>query len=111
MTWSIVAHDPATGAFAVAIATRAFAVGAHCPYVRSGVGAVVTQSITNRYLGPAILDLLDRGIAPAIAIDSALRADAGRHLRQVQAEGRRPVPVRDFLAGHPVRVGSAFTPR
>jgi len=25
MTWSIVAHDPATGAFAVAIATRAFA--------------------------------------------------------------------------------------
>jgi len=25
MTWSIVAHEPATGAFAVAIATRAFA--------------------------------------------------------------------------------------
>jgi uncharacterized Ntn-hydrolase superfamily protein len=88
MTWSIVAHDPATGAFAVAIATRAFAVGAHCPYVRSGVGAVATQSITNRYLGPAILDLLERGIAPEIAIDSALSADAGRHLRQVQAVDR-----------------------
>ena len=31
MTWSIVAHEPATGAFAVAIATRAFAVGATAP--------------------------------------------------------------------------------
>src|SRR3984885_3414108 len=52
MTWSIVTHDPATGAFAVAVATKAFAVGASCPFVRSGVGAVSTQSFTNRYLGP-----------------------------------------------------------
>jgi len=88
MTWSIVAHDPATGAFAVAIATRAFAVGAHCPYVRSGVGAVATQSITNRYLGPAILDLLAHGVAPATAIDSALAADEGRQLRQVHVVDR-----------------------
>ena len=51
MTWSIVTHDPATGAFAVAVATKAFAVGASCPFVRSGVGAVSTQSFTNRYLG------------------------------------------------------------
>ena len=56
MTWSIVAHDPATGAFAVAVTTCSFAVGANCPYVRSGVGAVSTQSLTNRYLGPAVLD-------------------------------------------------------
>ncbi|HEU0159246.1 MAG TPA: DUF1028 domain-containing protein [Hyphomicrobiaceae bacterium] len=88
MTWSIVAHDAASGAFAVAVATRAFAVGAHCPFVRSGVGAVSTQSITNRYLGPAILDLLERGIAPATAIDSALAADGGCHLRQVHAVDR-----------------------
>jgi uncharacterized Ntn-hydrolase superfamily protein len=88
MTWSIVAHDPESGAFAVAIATRAFAVGAQCPYLRSGVGAVATQSITNRYLGPAILDLLERGFAPANAIDRALAADEGRHLRQVHAVDR-----------------------
>jgi uncharacterized Ntn-hydrolase superfamily protein len=50
MTWSIVAHEPGTGAFAVAVTTCAFAVGASCPYVRSGVGAVSTQSLTNRYL-------------------------------------------------------------
>ena len=60
MTWSIVTHDPATGAFAVAVATKAFAVGASCPFVRTGVGAVSTQSFTNRYLGPAILDAMAR---------------------------------------------------
>ncbi len=88
MTWSIVAHDPATGAFAVAVATKAFAVGASCPFVRSGVGAVSTQSMTNRYLGPAILDAMARGIAPAAAIEGALAGDDGKHLRQVHAVDR-----------------------
>ena len=88
MTWSIVAHDPATGAFAVAVATKAFAVGASCPFVRSGVGAVSTQSITNRYLGPAILDALARGLPPDAAIEGALAGDAGRGVRQVHAVDR-----------------------
>ncbi len=88
MTWSIVAHDPATGAFAVSVATCAFAVGASCPFVRAGVGAVSTQSMTNRYLGPAILDALARGLPPDAAIEGALAGDAGRHLRQVHAVDR-----------------------
>ena len=78
MTWSIVAHDPATGAFAVAVTTCAFAVGASCPFVRAGVGAVSTQSMTNRYLGPAVLDGLQRGLSPTAAIESALAGDEGR---------------------------------
>ena len=88
MTWSIVTHDPARGAFAVAVATRAFAVGASCPFVRVGVGAVSTQSMTNRYLGPAILDGLARGLHPAAAIEGALAGDAGSGLRQVHAVDR-----------------------
>lgn len=88
MTWSIVTHDPATGAFAVAVATKAFAVGASCPFVRSGVGAVSTQSFTNRYLGPAILDALGRGLPPDAAIESALAGDAGRGIRQVHVVDR-----------------------
>lgn len=88
MTWSIVAHDPPTGAFAVAVATRSFAVGANCPYVRAGVGAVSTQSLTNRYLGPAVLDAMEGGLAPAEAIERALGPDEGRHLRQVHAVDR-----------------------
>jgi uncharacterized Ntn-hydrolase superfamily protein len=85
MTWSIVAHDPNAGAFAVAVATKAFAVGASCPFVRAGVGAVSTQSMTNRYLGPAILDAMARGLAPAAAIEGALTGDEGRGIRQVHA--------------------------
>ncbi|MEQ1612968.1 MAG: DUF1028 domain-containing protein [Hyphomicrobiaceae bacterium] len=91
MTWSIVVHEPSTGAFAVAVATRSFAVGASCPFVRAGVGAVSTQSMTNRYLGPAVLDALARGLVPAAAIEVALAKDGGRDLRQlnvVDAEGR-----------------------
>ncbi len=88
MTWSIVTHDPATGAFAVAVATKAFAVGASCPFVRAGVGAVSTQSMTNRYLGPAILDAMARGLPPDAAIEGALAGDAGKGLRQVHAVDR-----------------------
>lgn len=88
MTWSVVMHDADTGAFAVAVATCAFAVGASCPFVRSGVGAVSTQSMTNRYLGPAILDGLARGLPPDAAIQGALAGDEGRHLRQVHAVDR-----------------------
>ncbi len=88
MTWSIVAHDAATGAFAVAVATCAFAVGASCPFVRAGVGAVSTQSMTNRYLGPAVLDGLERGLSPAAAIEGALAGDEGAGLRQVHAVDR-----------------------
>jgi uncharacterized Ntn-hydrolase superfamily protein len=85
MTWSLLAHDPGRGAFAVAVTTCALAVGASCPFLRRGVGAVSTQSITNRYLGPAVLDGLARGLDPAAAIEGALAGDDGRHLRQVHA--------------------------
>ncbi len=85
MTWSIVAHDRRSGAIAVAVTTCAFAVGARCPFVRAGVGAVSTQSMTNPYLGPAILDAMERGLAPRFAIESALVGDDGSGIRQVHA--------------------------
>ena len=88
MTWSVAAHDPETGAFAVAVATCAFGVGANCPFVRAGVGAVCTQSITNRYLGPAVLGAMARGLSPDDAIEGALAGDAGQGIRQVHAVDR-----------------------
>jgi uncharacterized Ntn-hydrolase superfamily protein len=88
MTWSIVARDPATGSFGVAVATRAFAVGARCPWLRAGVGAVSTQSMSNHFLGPLILDRLQAGLEPAQPIESALAGDAGRGLRQVHCVDR-----------------------
>ena len=49
------------------------------------MGRSSTQSITNRYLGPAVLDGLARGLSPSAAITGALAGDEGRHLRQVHA--------------------------
>ena len=88
MTWSLLAHEPETGTFAVAVTTCALAVGASCPYLRAGIGVVSTQSITNRYLGPAVLDAMARGLSPAAAIEGALVGDEGRNLRQVHALDR-----------------------
>lgn len=85
MTWSIVARDPATGAFAVAVTTCNLAVGASCPFLRTGVGAVSTQSMSNRYLGPAVLDAMARGLPAQLALESALAGDEGRGLRQIHA--------------------------
>ena len=58
MTWSIVAKDPATGRFAVAVTTCAFAVGARVPYGCGGVGAIATQSFVNPFIG------VDRATSP-----------------------------------------------
>jgi uncharacterized Ntn-hydrolase superfamily protein len=88
MTWSIVAFDPASGAFGATVATRAFAAGSFVPFVRAGVGAVGTQSLTNRYLGPAVLDGLARGLSPALAIEAAVAGDEGREVRQLHAVDR-----------------------
>jgi uncharacterized Ntn-hydrolase superfamily protein len=88
MTWSIVAFDAETSAFAVAVATKNFAVGAAVPHVRAGVGAVATQSITNRYLGPAVLDAMARGLSAELAVTAAIAGDEGRGLRQLHAVDR-----------------------
>ncbi len=88
MTWSVVAFDQTSGAFGAAVATKAFAAGAFVPFVRAGVGAAATQSITNRYLGPAVLDGIERGLSPTLALSSALAGDEGRDIRQVHAIDR-----------------------
>src|SRR5258708_23836659 len=82
MTWSIVARD-SDGAFGVAVASRFFAVGAHCPHVRSGIGALSTQALVNPHYGPQGLDLLAAGLAPAEIIMKLTDADAGRDHRQL----------------------------
>ena len=90
MTWSIVARD-ASGAFGVAVASRFFAVGAHCPHVRAGVGAVCTQALVNPHYGPAGLDLISKGVSPEDAVERLIGEDEGREHRQVHlidAKGR-----------------------
>lgn len=83
MTYSIVARDPATGRFGVAIQTCWPFVGAGCPWVESGVGAVATQSYTEVAHGPNGLARLRAGEAAPDALAGLLAADADAAVRQV----------------------------
>jgi uncharacterized Ntn-hydrolase superfamily protein len=91
MTWSIIARDPATGEFGIAVATRFFAVGALVPHIAPGIGAIATQALVNPYYGIDGLKLLRSGRAPCDVIETLIAADAGHDSRQVHvmdASGR-----------------------
>jgi uncharacterized Ntn-hydrolase superfamily protein len=91
MTWSIIARDPASGAFGVAIATRFFAVGALCPHAESGVGALSTQALVNPHYGAQGLKLLREGLPAETVVRRLISPDEGREQRQlhvIDAAGR-----------------------
>ena len=91
MTWSIIARDPASGAFGVAIATRFFAVGALCPHAASGIGALSTQALVNPHYGRQGLELLRAGVAAPEVVKRLTAPDEGREHRQlhvIDAAGR-----------------------
>jgi uncharacterized Ntn-hydrolase superfamily protein len=83
MTYSIVARDPGSGRFGIAIQTCWPFVGAGCPWVESGVGAVVTQSFTEIAHGPNGLARLRSGDPAAAVLQGLLAADPGEAIRQV----------------------------
>jgi uncharacterized Ntn-hydrolase superfamily protein len=88
MTWSIVARDPKTGAYAVAVTTCAFAVGARVPYGCGGVGAVASQSFTSPVAGTDALRLLQEGKSAEETLRIVMAADPGAANRQIHAIDR-----------------------
>jgi uncharacterized Ntn-hydrolase superfamily protein len=91
MTWSIIAKDNATGQFAIAVATRFFAVGARVPHIAARIGAIATQALVNPYYGIDGVKLLREGRAPGEIVESLIASDAGRESRQLHimdASGR-----------------------
>jgi uncharacterized Ntn-hydrolase superfamily protein len=88
MTFSIIARDPATGRIGVAVASRFFAVGARNTFVRTGVGAVVSQGLFNPYYGPRGLALLAAGGSARDAVRLLVAADEGRDRRQLHVMDR-----------------------
>ena len=60
-TYSIVARDPATGDFGVAVQSHWFQVGPIVPWAEAGVGAVATQSFVKVEYGPRGLELMKGG--------------------------------------------------
>jgi uncharacterized Ntn-hydrolase superfamily protein len=90
VTYSIVARDPATGAFGVAVQTYWFGVGSAVPWAQPGVGAVATQSFTEISYGPRGLEMMRAGSGAPETLAALLAADEGAEMRQVamvDAEG------------------------
>ena len=94
LTFSILAHDPVTGALGAAVASRFFAVGAICLHVEGRVGAMSVQAFPNpMYVQPGMDGL--RSEHPSELILSKLIApDAGREMRQVHLLDRNGVGAR-----------------
>ena len=83
MTFSVVARCAETGQLGIAISSSSIAVGARCPWLRPGVGAVASQNITLPSLGPHILDSLGQGLAPNEALETVLAGQDHSQFRQV----------------------------
>jgi uncharacterized Ntn-hydrolase superfamily protein len=82
-TFSIVARDPATGDYGVAVQSRYFAVGGVVPHAASGSGAVATQARGNLLYGVDGLKMLADGMSAEAVIARLTAADELRSERQV----------------------------
>ena len=83
MTFSIAARCPRTANLGVATSSKALSAGGLVPYIKSGVGAIASQSFVNPYIGIDGLVLLGQGLPAQRALDRLIEDDAGREVRQV----------------------------
>jgi len=112
-TYSIVAHDPATGQVGVAVQSHWFSVGSVVTFAEAGVGAVATQSFVDPAYGGRGLELMGSGLSPEQALAALTSVDEGRAVRQVafvDVEGR----VAAFTGDHCIEsagqhVGSGYS--
>ena len=91
MTFSIVAFEPESRSWGVAVASKCLAVGFAVPWGGAGAGAVATQALANLSYGPDGVALLRAG-RPAAEVVKALTAPdqlaSHRQLGVVDAHGR-----------------------
>ena len=83
MTYSIIGRDAETGELGVGVQSQAFNTGAGVPWAWAGVGAVATQSFTDRRYGWRGLELLASGRAPEDALAELRATDELVEFRQV----------------------------
>lgn len=83
MTFSITGRCVKTGQMGIAISSSSISVGARCPWLRPGVGAVSTQNVTLPALGERVLEQLANGLAVELARDRALASDVYSQYRQL----------------------------
>lgn len=85
MTFSIAARCAETGQLGIALSSSSIAVGARCPWLLAGIGAVSSQNITLPSLGQQALVRLGQGMKPVNALESVLLNDDFSDYRQVIA--------------------------
>jgi uncharacterized Ntn-hydrolase superfamily protein len=91
VTYSIVARDPATGRFGVAVQSHYLGVGPVVPWLEAGVGAIATQASVNISFGPMGLEMLRAGQAADAVVAALVAGDEQSPVRQlgvVDAKGR-----------------------
>ena len=99
-TYSIIARDPETGQLGVAVQSHWFSVGSDVPWVKAGVGAVATQSLTDITYGPLGLELMRAGRTAEKALNGLLATDSNPDWRQVgmiDAKGNRAVHISEVI--------------
>lgn len=82
-TFSIVARDSVTGEMGVAVQSHWFSVGTAVSWAEAGAGSVATQSFVNKSFGIRGLALIKNGLTAQQALDSLLKDDEGREVRQL----------------------------
>lgn len=83
MTLSITARCAESGQLGIAISSSSIAVGARCPWLQAGVGAVSSQNITLPALGQQMLASLETGASAQQAMKTGLGEDRFSEYRQV----------------------------
>jgi uncharacterized Ntn-hydrolase superfamily protein len=90
MTWSILAKDPDSGLYGLAVASRFFAVGALCPWSGGPHGAAMSQALPNPELGARALMLLGQGHRAESVVEMLVGMDTGigqRQLHVIDSDG------------------------
>lgn len=83
MTYSVVARDPESGAFGVAVQSHFFSTGAVVPWVEADVGAVATQASAQINYGLMGLEQMRARQSAEESLASLVSADPGQAQRQV----------------------------
>ncbi|CAN5399094.1 DUF1028 domain-containing protein [soil metagenome] len=87
MTFSIIGRCERTGELGIATTTSDIAIGSRVPWIRSRVGAVVTQHRTDPRLGPRMLELMALGATAQESVHGTRYSTVHAQWRQLAAIG------------------------
>jgi uncharacterized Ntn-hydrolase superfamily protein len=82
-TFSIVAYDPHSQEWGVAVQSKFLAAAAVVSWARAGAGAVATQAYANLTYGPSGLEMMEGGLSAQEVVEALVGEDDGRASRQV----------------------------